>query len=346
MSTENQLSEFADFSIIPCDTAMINPVQYKQLTLSKEQQSQLSMIQLQIPTLFTGGVAAGAYIAKFPNGLPHTMMRLNQGGVGSLLMTENGKIAGTASLYSVNTIGAVTSCFAVMSMITGQYYLENIHNDLRMINQKVDKILDFLYGDKSAELLSEISFVNDAYKNFNTIMQHETQKIATITNIQSSKKVAMKDIEFYVNDLANTVSTQVKNRSEFDNLISDALKIKDSLELSIQLYVMANVLEIYYSQNFEASYIDFIKESTSEYVSKCNNRILSSFSRLSGRNGEFKPKIGKKTADTSIDNRVLSVIDMYSTNKDMKTIVNILDEINTPSEYLLSSDGSVSLRTM
>ena len=345
MSNENQLSTCADFSIIPCDTAMINPAKYKQLTLSKDQQSQLGMIQSQIPALFTGGVAAGAYIAKFPNGLPHTMMRLNQGGVGSLLMAENGKIAGTASLYSMNTIGAVSSCFAVMSMITGQYYLENIHNDLRMINQKVDKILDFLYGDKSAELLSEISFVNDAYRNFNTIMQHETQKIATITNLQASKKVAMKDIEFYINDLDNTVIASAKNRSEFDNIITDALKIKDSLELSIQLYVMSNVLEVYYSQNFEASYIDFIKESISEYVSKCASRILSSFSRLSGRNGEFKPKIGKKSVDASIDNRILTVIDMYSTNKDMKAIINILDEINTPSEYLISSDGSIFLRT-
>lgn len=347
---ENMLSDlgdltfYGDFSILPFDIATLNPNQYTQLALNTDKSLQLGFIQSQLPNLFGGQIAANAYILKFPKGLPHTLMRLNQGGMGTTLMNVNGKIAGTASLYNLNAVGTVATCFSLMSLITGQYYLENIHRDLSMINQKVDKILDFLYGDKSAELLSEISFVNDAYSNFNTIMQHEHQKIATLINLQSSKKVAMKDIEFYINDLEKTVSTPTKNRQDFDNLVFDAFKIKDSLELSIQLYTLSNILEVYYSENFEHSYIESVKESINEYVGKCDGRILSSFSHLGGRNGEYKPKLGKKPTDTLTEERIASVINSYSAIKDSKKIINVLDSINSPVEYLLTSDGSVRMR--
>lgn len=344
LSDLGDLTSYGDFSILPFDIATLNPNQYTQLALNTDKSLQLGFIQSQLPNLFGGQIAANAYILKFPKGLPHTLMKLNQGGMGTTLINVNGKIAGTASLYNLNTVGTVATCFSLMSLITGQYYLENIHRDLSMINQKVDKILDFLYGDKSAELLSEISFVNDAYSNFNTIMQHEYQKIATLINLQSSKKVAMKDIEFYINDLEKTVSTPTKNRQDFDNLVFDAFKIKDSLELSIQLYTLSNILEVYYSENFEHSYIESVKESINEYVGKCDGRILSSFSHLGGRNGEYKPKLGKKPTDTLTEERIASVINSYSAIKDSKNIVNVLDSINSPVEYLLTSDGSVRMR--
>lgn len=57
-----------------------------------------------------------------------------------------------------------------MSIASGQYFLSEINNNLSAINQKADKILEFLYGDKKAELMSEVSFVNFAYQNYNSIM--------------------------------------------------------------------------------------------------------------------------------------------------------------------------------
>ena len=61
--------------------------------------------------------------------------------------------------------------------------------------------MDFLYGDKKAELMSEISFTKYAFENYASIMAHEAQRAATITSLQSAKKVAMNDIEFYIHDL-------------------------------------------------------------------------------------------------------------------------------------------------
>ena len=45
----------------------------------------------------------------------------------------------------------------------------------------IDKILEFLYGEKKAELMSEVSFVKYAYQNYGSIMGCNPQRIATIS---------------------------------------------------------------------------------------------------------------------------------------------------------------------
>lgn len=338
------LQTASNFTVMPYDISSMTPSQYTELELSKSQKSQLSMIQSSFPDAVENTVAINSYIAKFPDGLPHTMIKLKQGGVGSTVVNSNGKFAGSASLYSTQSLGVICSCFSLVSFATGQYYLENLHNDLNLINQKIDKILGFLYGEKSAELLAEISFVNDAYKNFDTNMQNEYQRIATITNLQESKKIAMKDIEFYINDLTKTVMTPAKNYPDFENIVTDSLKIKDSLKMATQLYTMSNILEVYYSENFDPKYIEYIKESISTYIDKCDNRILTEFSHLNGRNSEFRSGPLKKIDTSTLEESLSKVINNYSeikNSKDRKSIRSTLDSINIPVEYVITKDNRV-----
>lgn len=338
------LETISNFTVMPYDISSMVPSQYTELELSKSQKSQLAMIQSSLPEVAENAVTINSYIAKFPDGLPHTMVKLKQGGVGSTVLDSKRKFAGSASLYSTQSLGVICSCFSLMSFVTGQYYLENLHNDLNLINQKIDKILGFLYGEKSAELLAEISFVNDAYKNFDTIMQNEYQKIATITNLQESKKIAMKDIEFYINDLTKTVMAPAKNYQDFENIVSDSLKIKDSLKMATQLYTMSNILEVYYSENFDPNYVRHIKESISTYIDKCDNRILTEFSHLNGRNSEFKSSPLKKIDTSIIEESLSKVINSYSgikDSKDRKSITHTLDSVNMPVEYLITKDNRI-----
>ena len=86
------------------------------------------------------------------------------------------------------------------------------------MRMNLDKILEFLYGDKKAELMAEISFVKYAYQNYNSIMSHESQRTATIASIQEAKKVAMKDIEFYMNDL--DLAAKTKDNSELISTVN------------------------------------------------------------------------------------------------------------------------------
>ena len=65
---------------------------------------------------------------------------------------------------------------------------------------------------------------------------------------------------------------------------------------------------------------------------------------LGGRRIIKKKKLGKKPTDTLTEERIASVVNSYSAIKDSKNIINVLDSINSPVEYLLTSDGSVRMR--
>lgn len=86
----------------------------------------------------------------------------------------------------------------------------------------MDKILEFLYGDKKAELLSEVSFIKYAYENYSSIMGHNEQRVATIASLQDAKKVAIKDIEFYMCDLDSTINS----KSSIDELVTNCISNK------------------------------------------------------------------------------------------------------------------------
>lgn len=344
-----ELSKNAQFEITPCDLTAITPGKYTSFQTSKLEKSQLGMLQSQLINMVDAATLANAYVIKFPEGLPHTLMHLSQGGVSSTVVNTSGRIAGTASLFDVQSLAAVSTCFSLMSFATGQYYLQNIHNDLNMINLKIDQILGFLYGEKSAELLAEISFVNDAYLNYSSIMKHDNQKISILSGLQNSKKIAMKDIEFYINDLSKTVQSDTKNYTAFEKIVSDAMKIKDNLEMATQLLTMANVLEVYYSENYDQAYIDNVKQSITGYINKCDNRILAEFSRLTGRNSEYTNIFGKKLDTSKLETVLDKVVSSYSITKDgdhHSSLIHALDSINTPVEYLITADGEISYRAV
>lgn len=179
-----------DFEVVPCDSAINfeDSNRHKKLKLSSAQKMHISAFaQNTLPAIATGTIA-NAYVVKFPEGLPHTLTALKQGGVGSMIR-ENGKFVGSASFYSMSTQAAIMGTFTAMSVASGQYFLSQINNEMRMMNMKLDEILEFLYGDKKAELMAEMSFIKYAYENYLSIMVHEQQRIATIVSLQEAKKL-------------------------------------------------------------------------------------------------------------------------------------------------------------
>lgn len=144
------------------------------------------------------------------------------------MIRENGKFVGSASFYSMSAQAALMRVFTAMSVASGQHFLSQINNEMRMMNMKLDEILEFLYGNKKAELMAEMSFIRYAYENYASIMLHEQQRIATITSLQEAKKVAMKDIEFYINDLETTVSYKTKDYAELESRTEKTFLIKEA----------------------------------------------------------------------------------------------------------------------
>lgn len=340
------LKAAGNFSLNPCNTKIdfSDKSKFIQVECDTVQKMQLSAVAQQIPNLLAAGSMAQAYTVKFPKGLPHTLTSLHQGGFGSMIRGADGKFVGTASFYPMQMQAALLGAFSVMAIASGQFFLTEIFKDLKIIHLKLDKILEFLYGDKKAELMSEISFVKYAYQNYRAIMLHETQRSATIVSLQQSKKVAMKDIEFYINDLNTVVNEAAKNYSEIEALSKNAFQIQESLLLSVQLYVMSSLLELYYAQNDVDEYIQYLENEMLAYLDKCEKRILSSFSVLYHRLQECKTKRSQEDDKVTCEAKVAELIDLLNSGEESalrKSVRNAIYASTKNQEYYLDADGTL-----
>lgn len=336
-----------NFGIIPCDKiADIEHNQgFKKMKLTETQKIQIGGLMQQLPTMLAVNSLSGAYTIQFPAGISGHLMQYKNGGVGTSIQGVDSKIVGHASLESMSSQAAVLGALSIMAIVSGQYFLAQINSELKTMNQNIDKILEFLYGDKKAELISEVSFVKYAYQNYSSIMGHETQRIATLISLQESKKVAMKDIEFYMSDLDSTVNT--KCGSDMMSWIERIFQIKDCLELSMQLYSMSSLLEIYYSQNYEVDYISNVEEESVIYIGKCEKRMLGSFNKLSAFIQTYKEGPLRKIDKPAFEKKVNLVIDSYGKGTESGIIKSIRSVLHAPekaTEYYVTNEGNVYLK--
>lgn len=321
---------------------------YNKLEISSIDKSSWNMLISQLPGFASTVTLSHCYRAVFPTGLHHTLIRLKQGGFGGMIKSADGKFVGAASLYPLQMQAALTGMFSVISVAVGQHYLTEISSELKLINMKMDKILDFLYGDKKAELMSEIDFMRYAYNNYTSIMSNEQQRLATITNLQNSKKVAMKNIEFYISDLESTERTEAKNYDSFKDIADKVFQIKESLDMSIQLLVTSSLMEVYYSQNYDKEYLASVKDETLWFIERYNTRVISTLNRLNGRNDGFnKPNALNKLSKVDaapLGAQITETISMLNIGEGSplrKLVTSSIDNISSATEYYIDSDYSV-----
>lgn len=316
------------------------------LEMNSSQKMHTSALFQQFPSMIATGTMTNAYTMKLPAGVsPSDLMHYHNGGVGNTFLGENG-IAGKAPLYSMQAQAIIMGAFTAMSIASGQYFLSEINNNLSAINQKADKILEFLYGDKKAELMSEVSFVNFAYQNYNSIMANDTHRTATIVNIQEARKVAMKDMEFYISDLDSLSKT--KDISDLNLFVDEAFRIKECLQLAIQLYSMSNILEVYYSQNVDVTYLNYVEKDILTYIDKCEKRMLSDFSAIQMRVANYKGGPLKKIDKSVYEKQVNDIVDLLGSGEELikrKPIQSVLQSYQKESIYYLDKEGGVYLQT-
>lgn len=332
-----------DFQLEPIKREVDFDRGFTKISLTNNQKKQISAAIQHVPGAVASGAMTNAYIARFPDGINHTLMTLKQGGVSSTWMDASGYFGGTASLYPMRIEAVMLGAFSAMAIASGQYFIKQINSELQMINQSMDKILEFLYGDKKAELLSEVSFVKYAYENYSSIMSHDEQRIATIVSLQEAKKVAMKDIEFYMCDLDSTINS----KATIDELVVNAFRIKESLELSIQLYGMSSVLETYFAQNHDAEFIKYTEREVTSYIDKCEKRILSSFSALKKHLYDYKGRLLEKVDKSQYEKSVGELVDSLYNGEESairKSLRKTLQAASSVKEYYVSNDGDVYLK--
>lgn len=351
MGEENELTRVGRFDVKPCDTVIdfTDGKRFTKLRLTQDQRAQVNALLGAAPSILGVSTLSQSYVLSFPEGVQGTLMRLKRGGYGTTLQNpETGQIVGTASLEQTTIQAACLGAFTAMSIASGQYFLAEINGKLNMMRLSLDKILEFLYGDKRAELLSEISFIRFAYENYGSIMEHEQQRLSTIVSLQNARKVAMKDIEFYLADLVSTVTT--KAQTDILETVEKATQIKDSLELSTQLYVMSELLEVFYSENYDEEFLRYIEEEATAYINKCDKRMLTSFSMLQQALTSHKDGIFKKTDKEVLENqtrKIGDIVDRLNTAESSSLRELLHSALAAPekrTDYYFNKEGDVFLK--
>ena len=329
--------------------------EYTKLDSFENDYGQMNLVLSQFPALWAAETLSEAYICRFPTGVFGSLTKLNQGGYGSMLRNANGQFVGSASFFPIEKVAAtelaILNTFSLMSVVTGQYFLSKINSDLRMLQGNVDKILEFLYGDKKAELLSEASFVRYAYENYAAIMSRPEQRLATIVSLQNTRKIAMQDIEFYLRDL-NTVA---EGDRKGDELVQVSEQIRTSLEFSLQLYAMSSVMEAYFAQNSDKNYLAYIENSIVQCINRCERKINNSYSMiktklLTDQNSNINKLAGKfiKTSSEGAMSAVEKVLSRYEdgTDSELKESTGrALQSIRCPAEYYITKKGDIYIKT-
>lgn len=323
-----------------------NNPKFKKLELTQGQKIQMSALMNQLPALAGMDILSKSMVLTFPEGVQGVLMQLKNGGFTTTIKNvDTGKIAGTAWLESAAPQAACLGAFTAMSIASGQYFLAQINNSLAQISSGLDKILEFLYGDKRAELLSEVSFIRFAYENYKSVMEHSEQRVATLISLQNAKKVAMKDIEFYLSDLSSIMAD--KKSSDISSTVPKMVRTKDCLDLSLQLYTMSNLLEVYYSENYDPNYISFVQSEASVYIGKCEKRLLNCFGQLqhllAGAKEGLFAKVNKAEYVQQID-AIVAELEASSSSPLQTTLQSALSETTKEKQYYLSREGEVYLK--
>lgn len=344
-----ELNILGGFEIAPIDDAidLDNNQKFTKLDLTQGQKMQMSALMNQLPALVGMDILSKTMRLRFPEGIQGVLMQLksNGGYTTTLKSLETGKITGTAWLESTAPLTVCLGAFTAMSIASGQYFLAQINNSLTQISSGLDKILEFLYGDKRAELLSEVSFIRFAYENYKSVMEHSEQRIATLISLQNAKKVAMKDIEFYLSDLSSTMSD--KKSSDISSTVPKMVRTKDCLDLSLQLYTISNLLEVYYSENYDPNYISFVQSEASVYIGKCEKRLLNCFGQLqhllAGAKEGLFVKVNKTEYVQQID-AIVTELEASNSSSLQTALQSALNETTKEKQYYLNCEGEVYLK--
>ncbi len=301
-----------------------------------------SLIQM-LPAAAVSDAASKTYILKFPEGVQGALLHLRQGGYATTMVDASSHFSGTASLHPVNpTSVALFNAFTIASFATGQYFLSDISSKMSEINRKLDAVLSFLEDSKRADLLSELTFVKYAVGNYSTIMLSEPQRIATLTNIQRSKIRAIADIDFYTTELDHRVNTKDAQKNP-----QTVLNAKQNLDLASQLYAISSIMEPYYAQNWNSSYLKSICTEADLLLGHTKNKISDALSPYAKDIREaHKETFLKKNPIpfTSLEEKILKISDTLTNqvrNPLVVTIENALREPMKASELYLTDDGSV-----
>ena len=345
-------------TILDTDTVKLDkvnePIDYKRdarfRQIDNRTATQISGLMHYLPQTIAAKDLYGTFRVQLPKGISGALVQHGEGYLSAMQDPYTGKFSGQATYVRNSQQAAMLGMFTALSVVTSQYFLAHINNNLEEAQKKLDQVLDFLYSDKAYEIYAELQAVRTIYSNYPAIMNADGQRIASIATIQHAKIIAEKNIQFYYHDMDKRVMSELEdkgmplpdlrnmlNDDKIKNLASSLMADLNSYNQAINLYSICSVLEIVLSQNFENSYLDFIEEDLANHY-KAHNIIIG---KLSGKLAAFTNRKGAIKLNPVMQD-VQNLLGEGSPEKRYKDVIGqIRTAYNSKSEYRILEDGTV-----
>lgn len=229
-----------------------------------------SLIQLFPNLVNLGNYSGDVYRVVFDKGLGVLQTSAKYPGyfTGNVVQagTNNKIVSGAVFQQLSMTPQIISGVFSIMSIVTGQYYMSQINNNLQKMEKEISDIKQYLKDDKKSKLLSREEFLRTTQDSLNYILENDMQKLSTITSIQKIKIDSLADINFYKMQINNLEDIS----AEKDKIEEILMNIYEKCELiseywySLYLYCFAIYLEALVSQNYNQDYLKILKEDIAE----------------------------------------------------------------------------------
>ncbi|MBQ8129532.1 MAG: hypothetical protein IJ175_04720 [Clostridia bacterium] len=159
------------------------------------------------------------------------------------------------------------------------------------MNEKADSILQFLEVDKRAELVSENAFVQSTIANYDTIMANPEHRIATLTNLQQTKKIAAQHIDFYLFRLKenNEKASGEQSESQARKRYREFERESAYCDAALRLYYICSILEIHLSGNYSTSFIHYIADDIEKRTTDVHDTLTGYCAVLKAAIKHIKP---------------------------------------------------------
>lgn len=288
------------------------------------------------------------YRVVYPKGVSGELVKHNGGVLSTMRDSSINKFSGQATFYEVGDVALSLPDFSniinstnLISNAINLYYLKKIDNQLTSMQNKLDDILDFLYVNKEFEIYSLMEMITDIYSNFGSIVDNDYQRIASITNIQRTKAVALQNISFYYHDIHKTIdATKTSNLDDLSESIKDKLS---TYEQTIQLYGICLVLEYMLSKNESSTYFSYVKSK----LSSCERKRRDTINNIQGQlQGLAKKKVLIPiNNDKKVNELIASMQNILQQSSSLDDYINVLDkvrEVTTSQQtFYIDSEGII-----
>lgn len=204
---------------------------------------------------------------------PSTLMKLASGGVGSSVV-NNGVITQQAGFIQAgSTMFTPMVVFQIASMITGQYYMNNISKQLNSVQEKLDELLTLFHIERQAKLIKSFKFITENLNKKNFAIEDFVLLKLILSELTDVREEYFLMIEDSVKNIRksneyNSINslTEAKYISNEFNKTGFLFKMQTSL-IADELYHLAKITEFHMNlcyKNPDINRLSLLSEKLSE----------------------------------------------------------------------------------